>query len=66
MKTLIVIKAHPYEGKNREVGSEYEATESDAKLLVLIGQAKYKSDQHKSEQYQTRMLTSKTRNLKAA
>ena len=61
MKTLIVIKAHPYEGKNREVGSEYEATESDAKLLVLIGQAEYKK-----QEYQTRMLTSKTRNLKAA
>ena len=61
MKTLVVIKAHPYEGKNRAVGSEYDATDSDAKLLVLSGQAEYKS-----QQYQTRMMSSKTRSLKAA
>lgn len=61
MKTLVVIKSHPYEGKNREVGAEYEATESDARLLVLSGQAAYKTDE-----YQTRMMRSKTRNLKAA
>lgn len=44
MRTLVVLKTHPYEGRARQPGDEYPATESDARLLVLSGQARYKNE----------------------
>lgn len=55
MPTLVVIKSHPYEGRQRVEGTEYDATEADARLLVLSGQARYKS-----RGYQTRMMSALT------
>lgn len=45
MRTLIALHTHPYEGRRREAGSEYDATDSDAFVLVTIGQARYKDEQ---------------------
>jgi len=54
MPVLVVLKAHPYESKQRAVGTEYSATESDARLLVLSGQARYKKKEKQT--YETRDL----------
>lgn len=41
MRTLVVLKPHPYEGRARNTGDQYTATESDARLLVLAGNCRY-------------------------
>lgn len=66
MPKLVVVKPHPYESRNREVGTEYEATESDARLLVLSGQARYADG--RSQSYQTRDMSAARprRNRRAA
>jgi hypothetical protein len=59
MRTLVVVTEHPYEGRRRTVGTEYEATDFDAALLVKSGQARYKDgppDAHTVQTYHTREL----------
>ena len=59
MRTLVALKQHPYESRNRNPGDEYAATDSDARLLVLAGNARYKDEAPAGQTYETRDLTAR-------
>lgn len=42
MKNLVSIKAHRFGGRLRAAGSEYRATNSDARIMVALRNAVYK------------------------
>lgn len=53
MRTLISLMSHPYESRTRNPGDEYEASDEDARMLVLAGRASY-ADVEQKQQYLTR------------
>lgn len=42
-KELTAVKAFPYAGRRLRAGDEFEARESDARLLIAIGKARYRT-----------------------
>lgn len=70
MRTLVVVHPHPYHGIRREAGTQYEAADFDAALLVQSGQARYRDEsgaiseqtqtQNCVQTYHTRALTATT------
>lgn len=56
-RDLIAVKSFPYAGKRLRAGAEFSAGESDARLLVAIGHAKYNTRVMTADvSYQTKVI----------
>lgn len=56
MTTMVTLTPHTYDGKQREVGDEYDAEPRFVQVLVHMGRSKVKDE----EQYKTRDMVSQT------
>lgn len=58
-KELIAVKAFPYAGRRLRAEEAFSASESDARVLVAIGKARYKTRAMRADDYVTKDAAAK-------